>query len=578
MARPFAAGDRVLLVDAKRRRHLITLAEGGEFHSHAGVLEHDELIGSPRGRRPCAPRWGRGSSPCGPTLAEYVLEMPRGAQVIYPKDLGPILILADVFTGANVLESGVGSGALTLALLRAVGPTGSVRGYEIRDDFAAARAANVEGFLGSDVPAHGRGARRVRRHRRGRPRSGAARPARAVARGEARRAGACTPAASCSRTCPTIGQVARLREELAGSRVRHGRDARGAPPHLARRRPVGATRPPDGGPHRLPHPRTAARRRARERPRSPRPRWPRLRQVGSVTDWASLRRVASWAGLIGGVVLAIVFVDNIAEALRASPPRTRLLGALAFVLLVATIGQAHRLRDRQHAAQPLRRAHEPAAAIERPHRRRSGRRDRRARVDVAPDPGARELARLAGARGAQLVRSRARSTASHPTRHPTRRRSAAWSATRRSLEVFDTLTSPDAGSPPEHGVPVDVGAPSQRVRREGRGDRVRPRAGGDRFRRRARDRRHQRARGRGGAAHADRDHRRKRRSTPTSSRSIPTATSRCSRSRASVWLRSCAATATSTTRLALRSSRGRSVAGSADAHRASRSSPAAPNI
>ena len=87
-----------------------------------------------------------------PTLAEYVLEMPRGAQVIYPKDIGPILILADIFPGAQVLESGVGSGALTTALLRAVGPTGHVTGYEIRDDFAGRAVENVHGFLGTEVP------------------------------------------------------------------------------------------------------------------------------------------------------------------------------------------------------------------------------------------------------------------------------------------------------------------------------------------------------------------------------------------------------------------------------------------
>ncbi len=78
--------------------------------------------------------------------------MPRGAQVIYPKDIGPILILADIFPGARVLESGVGSGALTNALLRAIGPTGSVTGYEIREDFAARALENVHGFLGTDVP------------------------------------------------------------------------------------------------------------------------------------------------------------------------------------------------------------------------------------------------------------------------------------------------------------------------------------------------------------------------------------------------------------------------------------------
>jgi tRNA (adenine57-N1/adenine58-N1)-methyltransferase catalytic subunit len=147
----FLPGDRVLLVDNRKRRHLVTLAEGGEFHTHAGVLKHDDLIGSEEG---VVVRTSRGArlTAVRPTLAEYVLEMPRGAQVIYPKDIGPILILADIFPGARVLESGVGSGALTTALLRAIGPTGHVTGYEIRDDFAGRAVRNVHGFLGTDVP------------------------------------------------------------------------------------------------------------------------------------------------------------------------------------------------------------------------------------------------------------------------------------------------------------------------------------------------------------------------------------------------------------------------------------------
>ena len=151
MSRAFAAGDRVLLVDNRRRRHLITLEAGGQFHTHAGIVRHDDVIGqedgvvvrSTRNARLVAVR---------PTLSDYILEMPRGAQVIYPKDIGPILMLADVFPGARVLESGVGSGALTTALLRAVGPTGHVTGYEIRDDFAQRALRNVHGFLGPDVP------------------------------------------------------------------------------------------------------------------------------------------------------------------------------------------------------------------------------------------------------------------------------------------------------------------------------------------------------------------------------------------------------------------------------------------
>jgi tRNA (adenine57-N1/adenine58-N1)-methyltransferase len=215
VARPFAAGDRVLLVDAKRRRHLVTLVEGGQFHTHAGVLEHDALIGTVEGS---AVRTTRGSRLVAvrPTLAEYVLEMPRGAQVIYPKDLGPILVLADVFPGAKVLESGVGSGALTLALLRAVGPAGSVTGYEIRDDFARRAQANVEGFLGPDVPL----TVEVRDVYEGIERSDLDRvlldlpePWRVVKHAEeALHTGGILLA-----YLPTIGQVARLREELADS-------------------------------------------------------------------------------------------------------------------------------------------------------------------------------------------------------------------------------------------------------------------------------------------------------------------------------------------------------------------------
>ena len=151
MTGKLAAGDRVLLVDNKGRRHLVMLEAGGQFHTHAGIVAHDDLIDHDDGT---TVRTSRGSRLVAvrPTLAEYVLEMPRGAQVIYPKDIGPILVLADVFPGARILESGVGSGALTTALLRAIGPTGHLTGYEIRDDFAQRAIANVHGFLGDDVP------------------------------------------------------------------------------------------------------------------------------------------------------------------------------------------------------------------------------------------------------------------------------------------------------------------------------------------------------------------------------------------------------------------------------------------
>lgn len=140
--RRFVAGDDVLLIDRKRRRHLITLREGGEFHSHAGVLTHDELLGSVEGTT-YRTTHGQWLLALRPTLNDVILKMPRGAQVIYPKDIGPILIMADIRPGVRVLESGVGSGALSMGMLRA-GAT--ITGYELRDDFAERAEANVERF------------------------------------------------------------------------------------------------------------------------------------------------------------------------------------------------------------------------------------------------------------------------------------------------------------------------------------------------------------------------------------------------------------------------------------------------
>ncbi len=141
------AGERVLLVDAKDRRYLVTLAPGATFHTHAGSLAHDDLIGHEEGEV-VAGSTGRRYLMMRPTLEDVVLKMPRGAQVIYPKDLGAILIAADVGPGQRVLEAGVGSGALSMALLRA---GASLVGYEVREDFAARARANVAAFLGPDV-------------------------------------------------------------------------------------------------------------------------------------------------------------------------------------------------------------------------------------------------------------------------------------------------------------------------------------------------------------------------------------------------------------------------------------------
>jgi tRNA (adenine57-N1/adenine58-N1)-methyltransferase len=147
MSRPCAPGERVLLFDNKGRRYLVTLVEGGEFHTHAGPVAHAALLGQVEGVVVRTPRGVR-YTVVRPTLAEVVLKMPRGAQVIYPKDLGPILMLADVFPGARILEAGVGSGALSMTLLRA---GASITGYEMRQDFANRARTNVTSFLGPDV-------------------------------------------------------------------------------------------------------------------------------------------------------------------------------------------------------------------------------------------------------------------------------------------------------------------------------------------------------------------------------------------------------------------------------------------
>ena len=147
MSRPLCAGEPVILVDSKGRHYLITLQEGAEFHTHAGSVGHAALIGHEEGTTVRSASGARYTA-LRPTLADFVLRMPRGAQVIYPKDLGPMLLLADIFPGARVLESGVGSGACSLALLRA---GAEVVGYEVRPDFAARARANVSTFLGDEA-------------------------------------------------------------------------------------------------------------------------------------------------------------------------------------------------------------------------------------------------------------------------------------------------------------------------------------------------------------------------------------------------------------------------------------------
>jgi len=149
---PFRVGDKVQLTDPKGRLHTITLQPGGTFHTHKGYFKHEQLIGQPEGSvvtntaevEYLALR---------PLLSDYVLSMPRGAAVVYPKDAAQIVGMADIYPGARVVEAGVGSGALTMSLLRAVGDAGHVHSIERREDFAAIARGNVETVFGGAHPA-----------------------------------------------------------------------------------------------------------------------------------------------------------------------------------------------------------------------------------------------------------------------------------------------------------------------------------------------------------------------------------------------------------------------------------------
>jgi len=144
-------GERVTLTDARGRRHSVVLEPGAQFHTTKGAVAHDDAIGQPEGIvvRSVA---GLEFLVLRPLLAEFTVSMPRGAAVVYPKDAAQILVGADIFPGARVIEAGVGSGALTMSLLRAIGPDGVLHSYERRADFAEIATRNVRNFLGTDHP------------------------------------------------------------------------------------------------------------------------------------------------------------------------------------------------------------------------------------------------------------------------------------------------------------------------------------------------------------------------------------------------------------------------------------------
>ena len=148
---PFRAGDQVQLTDPKGRINTITLQPGKQFHSHKGWVEHNEIIGRPEGIV-LRSSGGIDFLAFRPLLHDHTLRMPRGAAVVYPKDAGQIVAMADIFPGARVVEAGAGSGALTCFLLRAVGEHGTVSSYERRADFAEVARTNVERIFGGPHP------------------------------------------------------------------------------------------------------------------------------------------------------------------------------------------------------------------------------------------------------------------------------------------------------------------------------------------------------------------------------------------------------------------------------------------
>jgi tRNA (adenine57-N1/adenine58-N1)-methyltransferase len=144
----FKAGDRIQLTDPKGKLYSFTITPGKEWHTHKGWITHDDLIGLPEGSV-VSTTAGLKFTAFMPLLADYVLSMPRGATIVYPKDAAMIVGVADIYPGARVLEAGVGSGALTLSLLRAVGESGSVHSVERRQDFADNARANIENYFGN---------------------------------------------------------------------------------------------------------------------------------------------------------------------------------------------------------------------------------------------------------------------------------------------------------------------------------------------------------------------------------------------------------------------------------------------
>ena len=144
----FSIGDRIQLTDPKGKMYSFTITQGNEWHTHKGWIVHDDLVGIPEGSVVTTSA-GLKFTAFKPLLGDFVLSMPRGATIVYPKDAAMIVGVADIFPGAKVIEAGVGSGALTISLLRAIGPQGQLDSFERREDFADIARENVQTYFGS---------------------------------------------------------------------------------------------------------------------------------------------------------------------------------------------------------------------------------------------------------------------------------------------------------------------------------------------------------------------------------------------------------------------------------------------